>query len=48
MFIVHYFPDHTGRDLDNYIYKPLIDSLRKTGIFFDEIVYPQNKGLIQS
>src|SRR4051812_21695921 len=97
MFIVHYFPDQTGRDLDNYIYKPVIDSLRKTGIFFDdtwknislfllgdyaeqekievflvphhsaaafmqecmgerfqsewtsgEIVYPQNKGLIQS
>src|SRR3954469_20118115 len=36
MFIVHYFPDQTGRDLDNYIYKPIIDSLRKTGIFFDD------------
>ena len=27
MFIVHYFPDQIGRDLDNYIYKPVIDSL---------------------
>ncbi|KAA9019023.1 RusA family crossover junction endodeoxyribonuclease [Niallia endozanthoxylica] len=36
MFIVHYFPDQIGRDLDNYIYKPVIDSLRKTGIFFDD------------
>jgi len=36
MFIVHYFPDQRERDLDNYIYKPVIDSIRKTGIFFDD------------
>jgi len=36
MFLVHSFPDQIGRDLDNYIYKPVIDSLRKTGIFFDD------------
>lgn len=36
MFIIHYFPDQRERDLDNYIYKPVIDALRKTGIFFDD------------
>ena len=36
MFFIHYFSDQIVRDLDNYIYKPVIDSIRKTGIFFDD------------
>jgi hypothetical protein len=36
MVIVHYFPDDTARDLDNYAYKPVIDSIRMTKIIEDD------------
>lgn len=36
LFLIHHFPDQRERDLDNCIYKPVIDALRKTGIFPDD------------
>lgn len=36
MLIVHYFPDDRARDLDNYAYKPVIDSIRMTRVIEDD------------
>lgn len=36
LFIIHHFSDQRERDLDNCMYKPVIDALRKTGVFPDD------------
>lgn len=36
MLVVHYFKDHFIRDIDNYVYKPIVDCIKKTRIIKDD------------
>lgn len=36
MLIIHYFRDNRIHDLDNFVYKPIIDNIRKTRIIKDD------------
>lgn len=36
MLIIHYFSDNRTHDLDNFIYKPIVDTIKKTRIIPDD------------
>lgn len=36
MLIIHYFSDNRIRDVDNFVYKPIIDCIKKTRIIKDD------------
>lgn len=36
MLIIHYFSDNRRHDLDNFVYKPIVDCIRKTRIIRDD------------
>lgn len=36
MLIIQYFRDKRMRDMDNYVYKPIVDTIRKTGIIMGD------------